>query len=347
MARKGLSMDFAMEAKLDAEKFVFGPVPSRRLGQSLGIDPVPTKTCNFNCVFCQLGRTEHLTKERGEFFQAEEIVEQVEAALASRPKSTVDWVTFIASGETCLHSRLGWMIDEVRKLTSLPLAVVTNGSLLYRPEVRHALAAADAVLPRLDAGTSALYRRINRPHPGFTFEHHVDGLIKFRRSYTGRLWLEIMLVGGENDSEQALQDIAAVVGKIEPDEIHISLPTRPPAETWVRPPQRHVVLKALNILGNKARVIPPTEGDFELEAGENVVEAVLGIIARHPMSQNELENCLARWSPEGVQEALAKLEADGRITVVAHLGSRFWTTSRTDFPKEKSGQTDNPKNPCR
>ena len=89
-------MDFAMEAKLDAEIFVFGPVPSRRLGQSLGIDPVPTKTCNFNCVFCQLGRTEHLTKERGEFFQAEEIVEQVEAALASRPKSTVDWVTFIA-----------------------------------------------------------------------------------------------------------------------------------------------------------------------------------------------------------------------------------------------------------
>lgn len=322
---------------------VFGPVPSRRLGQSLGIDPVRTKTCNFNCVYCQLGRTTRPVNTRSEFFPAGEIVGQVEAALAESQIGAVDWVTFIASGETCLHSRLGWMIDEVRKLTSLPIAVITNGSLLYRPEVRRALAGADAVLPSLDAGTPELYRRINRPHPSFTFEHHLDGLVEFRRSYTGRLWLEIMLVGGLNDSEQAVRDIAACVGRIEPDEVHVSLPTRPPAESWVRPPQRQAVLKALNILGDAARVIAPTEGDFELTAGENVVDAVLRIITRHPMSQNELEKCLERCSPERVRDALAELEADGRVAVVTRLGTRFWSASRADFTQRQPQQTDHPR----
>ncbi len=312
-------------------KRVFGPVPSRRLGQSLGIDPVPAKTCNFNCVYCQLGRTSRLVDKRSEFFPAEEIVGQVETSLASKSEGAIDWVTFIASGETCLHSSLGWMIREVRNLTSLPIAVITNGSLLDQPEVQQAVATADAVLPSLDAGTEDLYRRINRPHPSFTFERHLRGLIEFRRVYDGQLWLEIMLVGRLNDSEQALRRIADAVSRIEPDEIHISLPTRPPVEPWVGPPQRQAVLRALNILGDSARVIPPTERDFEFTVDDDIVEAVLRIVTRHPMSQEELERALARWSPGSVREALTELEADGRVQVIGRLGSRFWSTTSADY----------------
>lgn len=318
------------------ERFVFGPVPSRRLGLSLGIDPVPAKTCNFNCVYCHLGRTSRLVDKRSEFFPAEEIVGQVEASLASKPEGAIDWVTFIASGETCLHSSLGWMIREVRNLTSLPLAVITNGSLLNQPEVQQAVATADAVLPSLDAGTEDLYRRINRPHPSFTFEQHLQGLIEFRRVYDGQLWLEIMLVGTLNDSEQALRGIADAVRRIEPDEIHISLPTRPPVEPWVGPPQRRAVLRALNILGDSARVIPPAERDFELTVDDDIVEAVLRIVTRHPMSQGELERGLARWSPGSVREALAELEADGRVQVIGRLGSRFWSTTSADYTEGAS-----------
>lgn len=312
-------------------KHVFGPVPSRRLGQSLGIDPVPSKTCNFNCVYCQLGRTSSLVNERRELFPAGEIVGEVEEALAIRPEKPIDWVTFIASGETCLHSRLGWMIREVHRLTTVPIAVITNGSLCSLAAVRRELAAADAVLPSLDAGSSGLFRRINRPHPGVSFTAYVDGLVELRRSFHGQLWLEIMLVRGLNDSEQALREIAAVVRRIEPDEVHVSLPTRPPAEAWVKPPDRRAVSYALDILGESARVIPPAVVELGFGLDEDVVDAVLRIITRHPVSQDELERSLIRWSPGRVRAVLDELETSGCLKVVQRFGSRFLSASSTDY----------------
>ncbi len=146
-------------------KYVFGPVPSRRLGQSLGIDPVPLKTCNWNCVYCQLGRTRPLINERKNFFPPEEIIDQVKEASEAHKPGEINWVTFVGSGETILHASIGEMIHQVKTLTTLPVAVITNGSLLYLPEVREELLEADAVLPTLDAGNAILYRKINRPHP--------------------------------------------------------------------------------------------------------------------------------------------------------------------------------------
>jgi len=216
-------------------KYVFGPVPSRRLGQSLGIDTIPLKTCNWNCVYCQLGRTVPLTNERLEYFPREEILAEVEQALAAHKPGEIDWVTFVGSGEPALHIGLGWLIRKVKELTSatttftpqgrLPVAVITNGAILYLPEVREELAVADAVLPTLDAGNARLYRKINRPHPDITFERLVDGLIAFRKEYQGLLWVEVMLVRGLNDSEEALREIVAALERIRPDEVHINLPT--------------------------------------------------------------------------------------------------------------------------
>jgi len=179
--------------------YIFGPVPTRRLGQSLGIDPVPLKTCNWNCVYCQLGRSKPMANERKDFFPADEILAEAKNALLSHQPGEIDWVTFVGSGETTLHASLGWLIREVKKITKLPVAVITNGSLLYKREVRQELLAADAVLPSLDAGTPELYQHINRPYPGLSFESLLDGLIAFSEEYQGNLWVEVMLVKDIND----------------------------------------------------------------------------------------------------------------------------------------------------
>jgi wyosine [tRNA(Phe)-imidazoG37] synthetase (radical SAM superfamily) len=306
---------------------VYGPVPSRRLGQSLGIDPIPLKTCNWNCVYCQLGRSVPLTNERREYLPRETILAEVERALAAHQPGEIDWVTFVGSGEPTLHAGIGWLIREVKRLTTLPVAVLTNGSLLYLPEVREALGAADAVLPTLDAGSAALYRRINRPWPTLTFDRLCDGLIAFRREYRGRLWLEVMLIRGVNDDEVALTAIRDMVVRIAPDEVHLNLPTRPPAEPWVAPPDEEGLMRAVGILGPIAHVVHPAEGSFDLSGADSVVDGVVGIITRHPMREDQVRRAAARWAPEQVDRALAELAASGRAQVVERYGTRFWTAS--------------------
>jgi wyosine [tRNA(Phe)-imidazoG37] synthetase (radical SAM superfamily) len=307
-------------------RYVFGPVPSRRLGQSLGIDPLPLKTCNWNCVYCQLGRTKPVINQRDEYFPREDILAEVQQALASHAPVDIDWVTFVASGETTLHASLGWMISQVKQLTPLPVAVITNGSLLYLPEMRRELSKADAVLPSLDAGNAELYRKINRPHPDVTFERLVDGLIDFRKAYQGKFWIEVMLIKGLNDNETALKEIALLLKYVQPDEVHLLQPTRPPAETWVKPPDEEGLLRARAILGDIAKVVHPATGYFDLSGSESLVEAVIGIITRHPMHEDELIETLKHYPPKEVSSTLSELEKSGKAQVVERYGSRFWSS---------------------
>ncbi|HLE50508.1 MAG TPA: radical SAM protein [Anaerolineales bacterium] len=317
-------------------KYVFGPVPSRRLGQSLGIDPVPLKTCNWNCVYCQLGRSKPLTNERREYFPREEIIAEVEQALATHKAGEIDWVTFVGSGETTLHTSIGWLIRQVKSLTRLPVAVITNGSLLYLPEMRLELSPADAVLPSLDAGDARLYRKINRPHPEVSFVRLIEGPVAFRKEYQGKLWVEVMLVQGLNDTEAALREIAAALKSIQPDEVHILQPTRPPAETWVQPSDEEGLLRARAILGDIARVIHPASGSFDLSGAESLVEAVIGIITRHPMREDELIETLKHFSQGEVSATLTELEKCGKAQVVERFGTRFWSASPAYYPSWKS-----------
>jgi len=314
-------------------KFVFGPVPSRRLGQSLGVDPIPLKTCNWNCVYCQLGRTTPLTNARGEFFPRQEIFAEIQRSLQQLPPGRADWVTFVGSGETCLYSGLGWLIRQVKQITSLPVAVITNGSLLYLPEVRRELQTADAVLPSLDAGDAALYRRINRPLPRLTFERLVAGLIAFRREYSGRLWVEVMLLKGMNDSQPALEAIAKTLNSIHPDQIHISLPTRPPAEPWVLPAENDRLQAALAILGEVAHIVPPEGGYLGLDSQDDLPQALLGILTRHPMGEQELIAALERRAPGASRQLLQQLAESGQVKVVERYGKRFWSAARTRHPQ--------------
>ena len=328
-------------------KHVFGPVPSRRLGQSLGIDPIPFKTCNWNCVYCQLGRTTPLTDARLDYFPPDEIVAEVSVALKSHQPGEIDWVTFVGSGEPTLHRSLGWMIRQVKGITSTPVAVITNGSLLSQPDVREELLAADAVLPTLDAGNEKLYRAINRPHPSCGFNSLVEGLIAFRAAYAGRLWLEVMLVEGLNDTEPALQEFAAIVQRIRPDEVHLSLPIRPPAEPWVKPPNEEALMRAAVLLGGVARVIHPAEGVFDLTGYASVDDAVVGIITRHPMLEEDLVRTLSRWTPAQIQKALAGLDARGSARVVVRYGRRFWTSAAARYGEMQTKLAGNHRRGCR
>ncbi len=324
--------------------YVFGPVPSRRLGQSLGIDTIPLKTCNWNCVYCQLGRSEPLIHQRREYVPREAILTEVKCALAEHPPEAIDWVTFVGSGEPTLHSGIGWLIREVKNLTDKPVAVITNGSLLYLPEVREALAPADAVLPTLDAGNPDLYRKINRPWPELTFERLTSGLQAFRAMYAGKLWIEVMLVQGLNDSEAALRELAAVLQDIGPDQVHLLLPDRPPAEVWVKPADEEGVLRAIAILGDVAEIVHPREGAFDLSGFDDPIDGIMAIITRHPMREDQIRRALAAWMPQdAIDSSLARLEASGRAQVVERYGVRFWSAAPAHYPSPQQSLRTQPK----
>lgn len=311
--------------------FVFGPVPSRRLGRSLGIDPVPLKTCNWNCVYCQLGRSVPVTNERKDYLPPGEIVDEVREVLQIHQEGEIDWVTFLASGEPTLHASLGRMIRDVKAITQIPVAVITNGALLYRPDVQEDLMAADAVLPSLDAGTAALYRAINRPHPECTFDRLVNGLLEFRRAYQGKMWVEVMVVKGLNDTEEALRDLAGLFHKLQPDQVHLTTPVRPPAEPWVEPPDEQGMQRARSFLREWVQPEGPGAGIVKLSGIESLPDALVAVVSRHPMTEAELLRLLPDRSREEVHRALSQLLESGRLQVVERYGQQFWASGRSRY----------------
>ena len=306
-------------------KYVFGPISSKRLGQSLGVDLLPPKSCTWNCLYCQLGKTRSFVTERQEFFPREDILEEIRQAL--KVNRNLDWITFVGSGETMLYKGIGWLIAEVKKITTVPVAVITNGSLLYLPEVREELLQADAVLPSLNAGSEALHNKIDRPASGLTFQQHVDGLVAFRHEYQGMLWIEVMLLGGINDSDEALHDLARVLQQINPDMVHLVLPTRPAPEQEIRLPSDERLEQAIAILSEVAMVVNPLKGNMDLRSAPDLLEAITAIVSRHPVQQRELQKAIAdRFAAEStkVDDVMQTLFATGRFSRVEHNGEPYW-----------------------
>ncbi len=306
-------------------KYVFGPISSKRLGQSLGVDLLPPKSCTWNCLYCQLGKTRKFVMERQEFFPREEILEEIRQALIVH--TGLDWITFVGSGETMLYKGIGWLIAEVKKLTATPVAVITNGSLFYLPEVRRELLQADAVLPSLNAGTEALHVQIDRPAEGLTFRRHIEGLVAFRSEYKGRLWIEVMLLGGVNDSDEALRDLAAVLKEINPDMVHLVLPSRPAPEQEILLPSDERIERAIAILSEVATVVHPLKGNMDLRSATDLLEALTAIISRHPVQQRELHKAVADCFPgdsEKMDDAMQEMLATGRFKLVEHGGEPYW-----------------------
>jgi wyosine [tRNA(Phe)-imidazoG37] synthetase (radical SAM superfamily) len=213
-------------------RYVYGPVHSRRLGRSLGVALVPFKTCTDDCLYCQLGRTTCKTTERREYVPVADLLAEVERKLAHGPAP--DLVTLAGSGEPTLHSGIGDLLAQIKRRTSIPVAVLTNGSLLWMTEVQDALAEADLVMPSLDAGDDPAFQRVNRPHPAIGFEKMVEGLIAFRERFRKPVWLEVFLLAGITGRAAEVEGIAAIVKRIRPDRVQLNTVARPPAEESVR-----------------------------------------------------------------------------------------------------------------
>lgn len=303
---------------------VYGPVPSRRLGQSLGVDPIPRKTCNYNCVYCQLGRTKPIANERRDFFPPETILVEVREALESHAPGEIDYVTFVGEGEPTLCASLGALIRGVKALSDVPVAIITNGALLCQPPVREELAAADVVMPTLDAADQATFRRINRPWPRFRLADIVEGMAAFRQIFSGQLWVEVMLVRRLNDGEEVLFPLRDALARIRPDRVQINVPIRPPAENWVEIPDDEAIMQATAILGEAAEVMAPYEGTFDLSGFETLTEAVLAVIRRHPMRESRLLETLTRYAPKEVQATLTVLESSGQARRYIYRERAFW-----------------------
>jgi len=324
-------------------QYVYGPIPSRRLGQSLGVDPIPLKTCNWNCVYCQLGRTSPLVNERREWAPRDAIVAEVATALASHAPDAINYVSFVGSGEPTLHSGLGWMIRRVKEFSRAPVAVITNGALLSDAMVREELCAADVVMPTLSAGSEALYRRIHRPHPDLHLADMVAGLVEFRRAYAGRLWIEVMLLRGVNDDDASLRALAALLEQSAPDQVHLTLPDRPPTEPWIEPPDADGLMRATailgGVLGKAAQVVPPSGVRFDFSGMAAPEEQLLAIFARHPMSEAQVAQALADDSSACGVAALEALARSGRARLTTRHGVRFWTTAEQRFETSHATQT--------
>jgi len=302
-------------------KYVFGPVPSRRLGRSLGISPIPRKTCNFTCVYCQLGRTTNFTNKRVDFFPSEDIVEEVQKALLITDQ--IDYITIVGDGEPTLYADLGTLINSLKKQTSFPIAVITNGSLLYREDVRHDLLNADVILPTLDAPTEKLFRLINRPHKELKLENIIQGMKKFRAEYKGQFWVEVMLVRGKNDKPEILKKIKTIIDSIGFDKIFINVPIRPPAESWVKIPDPEVLLEAQKILSAESISLYETSDVTSVDKTASPEHNILEIAQRHPLRKDQVYSLLENLSQSTIDGLLSRMEEEGKIKVVSYNNKKF------------------------
>ena len=303
---------------MEGMKYIYGPVPSRRLGISLGVSPIPKKTCNYSCIYCQLGKTDHFMNTREMFFPVAEILMEFDAFL----KSAVpfDVVTIVGEGEPTLYLGLGELILGIKERTDKPVAVITNGALLYDAALRAELGLADIVLPTLDAYDTASFRKINRPHRSIDFEKVNEGLITFSKEYSGSLWIEIMLIDGINDDDESLRKYAEALKKIKCDRVYINTPVRPPAETYAKEISPERMNRAVEILGGIPINFLDTEG-FHSEIPDDY-EAIMSIIKRHPMNQFEVESFLASRGCDklAIEGICSRMRADDKVTAIDYMG---------------------------
>ena len=311
-------------------KHLFGPVPSRRLGVSLGVDLIPFKTCTFDCVYCECGRTTALTVGRRAFVPAGEVIKELEDFLSKKPE--LDYVTFSGSGEPTLHPGIGKIISFLKKKHGeYPIAVITNGSLLFRKPVRKALSAADIVIPSLDAVSENVFGKINRPAPSLKIAKIIGGIADFRAGYNGKIWLEIFIVPGLNDTPGELKKMKRILKDINPDKIQLNSLARPGTEPWVA---SATVMTLVNI----AKFFKPLKAEIITEfsrkrrekiAPGNISEKILNTVRRRPVTAEDISVILGLRAGE-VNKCIGLLLERRKIRSLHHLGKVFFKTEGED-----------------
>jgi wyosine [tRNA(Phe)-imidazoG37] synthetase (radical SAM superfamily) len=303
------------------QQAVFGPVPSRRLGLSLGVDLVWAKTCPLDCIYCELGRTTVHTTKRGVFRDADGVLSQVDDRL-SELAAPPDFITLAGSGEPTLHLELGRVIAALKGLGAARVAVLTNGVLLTDPQVRQELALADVVIPSLDAVDPEIFQRINRPAPGLIIEEIIEGLAAFAAGFRGRLWLEVLLAAGVNDAPEHLKDLAAAARRIAPELVQLNTVIRPPAVPGVAALNASRLEAIAAGFGLPCAVsAPPTaaaSGDRG-DASRQVVE----MTRRRPCTLADVA-AMAGLETEQAGRLLAELTRQGKLKAEEHGGETYY-----------------------
>ena len=304
--------------------YVFGPVPSRRLGLSLGVDLIPLKTCSYDCLYCQVGKTTCLTVEPRAFAPLAAVMKEVKRSLE---RISPDVVTFSGSGEPTLHSGIGEAIASVKALSGLRVAVLTNGSLLWREEVRERLVAADVIMPTLSTTDEDIFRKIHRPHPGLLLDHVIQGLKSLREIYRGELDVEVVLLAGLNDGPRQLAELRKVLEDINPDRIQLNTVVRPPADARALSLDREKMEEVKTYFGEKAEIIasiPPKQTEMNLQS---LSLALMEMAKRRPVRALDAAQALA--IPEEEAERLIQgLAVKGHLRSQVHLGERYYTSGK-------------------
>jgi len=272
-----------------ARQHTFGPVPSRRLGRSLGVELVPFKTCSFDCIYCQVGRTTVKTLRRAAYVPTEPVLVEVRQVLESGAQP--DYITLAGAGEPTLHAELGEIITKIRAFADVPITVLTNGSLLWDREVREACALADIVIPTLAAHDDQVFQQIHRPVDGLTFERHVEGLLAFRAEHATRMWLELFLLDGLNATNNDLKHFSDLIGRIKPHRVQINTAVRPTAEADARAISAERLAECARLLGETAEVIAEVQRPREAHGIVHESE-VLGLCRRRPCTLAQIADGL-------------------------------------------------------
>lgn len=318
-------------------RHLYGPVPSRRLGSSLGVDIIPPKICSYNCIYCQLGCTTNQTVRRAEYISAAEVLEEVEKKLKEKRKP--GYITLAGSGEPTLHSGIGYIIKGIKELTDIPVTVLTNGSLLWMDEVKEELMGADIVLPSLDAGDSHQFKYVNRPHWKISYPGMVQGIADFTKGFPGRVWLEVFLMGGVTDTPAEVRKIADKAGIISPDRIQLNTVCRPPAEQFSNAVPHDSMLQLRSLFPGKVEIISG-DGPDEL-SGEVLDEAtgedILDLISRRPCTSADVSVGLGIHLAEAVKH-LQELIVSGRVIVEVTGGRSFYRLAERNVGAAASGK---------
>jgi len=306
-------------------EYTFGPVPSRRLGKSLGINNIPAKVCSYSCVYCQIGRTTELQMDRNSFYAPSDIVDAVKSKVSETLEAgeVIDYLTFVADGEPTLDENIGREIQDLKPL-GIPIGVITNSSLIWRDDVRKDLAHADWVSLKIDALWKALWRKIDRPNTKLVLEAIHHGILDFAASFKGKLVTETMLVAGLNDGEDHLIKLSDFIEKLQPDTAYLSIPTRPPAVQWVHAPSEARLNRAFQLLSasiDNVEYLIGYEGDAFAYSGD-VEKDILSITAVHPMRMEAVDALLTRAGASW--ETIDHLVAQGDLTVSEYGGHRFY-----------------------
>ena len=303
----------------------FGPVPSRRLGRSLGINNIPPKACSYSCVYCQVGRSPGRQVHRRGFYGAAQVVREVrDKVQASTARGErIDYLTFVPDGEPTLDIDLGREIELLSE-SGIKIAVITNGSLMHRADVRDDLTKAEWVCLKIDSTCEEVWRHVNRPHPALQLDSILAGMLEFARAYAGQLVTETLLVQGVNDCDGPIAKIADFLDRLAPAKAYLSIPTRPPAEAWVQPPRMEQVYRAFHLLHDKVEKVEYLigyEGNAFAHTGD-LEHDLLSITAVHPMREDAVSELLARtggkWS--GVHELIAR----GQLVEMEYQGRKFY-----------------------